>query len=55
MAAELHVEHGMGTGHLPGIALLQPFVSYFDLPAVTDVLIENAELIPEPVTDRGNL
>jgi hypothetical protein len=41
--------------HLPRIAAAQPAIGPLDLPAVADVLIEDAELVAEAVTDRGEI
>ena len=54
-AAELHRKRDLGPGDCPGIAESQPFVGPFDLPAVPDLLIEDPELIPDAITDGGNL
>src|SRR5262245_2952125 len=40
--------------YLPGISVAQPLVGDFRLPAVVDLLIENAELIANAVADGGN-
>ena len=40
---------------LPRVAVAQPAVGALDLPAVADVLIEDPELIAQPVADRGQV
>ena len=41
-------------GDLPGIAELQPFVGFFDLPTVYDLLAKDAELVAQTVADHGH-
>ena len=40
---------------LPGIAEPQPLVGLLDLPAVDDLLVEDAELVADAVAERGDL
>ena len=40
---------------LPGIAEAQPLVRDLDLPAVTNRLIEDPELVADAVADRRNI
>ena len=55
VAAELHVAAPLGPRDLPGIAVAQPLVGLFDLPAVDDLLLEDAELVADAVTQRRHL
>src|SRR5262249_31665545 len=55
VAAELHFDRPLGPDDFPGIAESQPFVGLFDLPAVDDLLMEDAELIADAVADRWDL
>jgi len=41
----------VGADDLPGVALLQPLVGDFHLPAVADLLVEDAELVADAVAD----
>ncbi len=54
-AAELHVEGDFRAHDLPGIAEAEPFVGQLDLPAVTNRLIENAELVADAIPDRRDV
>ena len=40
---------------LPGVAELQPVVVLLDLPAVLDLLLEDAEVVADAVADGGQL
>ena len=53
--AELHIEADFRTHDLPGVAEAQPLVSELDLPAVTNRLIKDAELVADAVADGGNI
>ena len=53
--AELHVERDFRAHDLPGVAEAQPLVRHLDLPAVTNRLIEDAELVADAVADRRNV
>ena len=53
VAAELHVDGPLRPHHLPGIAEAQPLVGLLDLPAVDDLLLEDAELVADAVADAG--
>ena len=54
-AAEPHLLRPLRPHELPGIAEAQPLVGLLDLPAVDDVLVEDAELVADAVAERGNL
>ena len=41
-------------GHEPGIAQFQPLIRQLDLPAVGDLLFEQAQLITDGIADGGN-
>ena len=54
-SAELHVVGvTFRTRDLPGIPQPQPLVGHLDLPAVTDRLVEDAELVADAVSDGGH-
>lgn len=53
--AQHDLNRPFGALDLPGIAETQPLVGLFHLPAVDDVLIEDAELIANPVAQRRDL
>ena len=52
---KLHIERDVRAHDLPGVALLQPLVGDFHLPAVADLLVEDAELVADAVADRRHL
>ena len=52
VAAELHLAAPLGPRDLPGIAVAQPLVGLLHLPAVDDLLLEDAELVADAVTQR---
>jgi len=54
-AAERHIERQLGSHNLPGVAVAEPFVGDFHLPAVADDLIEYAELVADAVSDSRYL
>ena len=54
-AAQLHFDGPFRAGNLPGVAVAQPLVGALDLPAVDDLLLEDAELVADAVADGGNL
>ena len=54
-SAELHVEGDLRSADLPRVAETQPFVRPFDLPAVVDRLVEDAEFVADAVTDRRDV
>jgi len=54
-ATDLHHVLDVVTRHFPGIAEAQPFVRHFVLPAIADLLVEDAELVTDPVADGGDL
>ena len=43
-----------GAADLPGVAVAQPVVGELDLPAVVNLLVEDAELVADAVADGGN-
>src|SRR6202041_2484293 len=53
-AAEMDVIDHLGPLEFPGVAEAQPLVRIFLLPAVVDDLAEQAEIVADAVTDRGN-
>ena len=55
MAAPADFVIQFGLGDLPGVAGCQPVVGALDLPAVADLLVENAELVADAVPDRRAL
>ena len=54
MAAEVHVIGDFGTVNLPGVPHGEPLVGDLLLPAVADLLVEDAEFIADSVADGGN-
>jgi hypothetical protein len=52
LSPETHLHRDLGTQDLPGIAEAKPFVRYFDLPPITDLLVENPKLVPNTVSNR---
>ena len=50
-----HVEGDLGSGDLPGVAQVQPLVGHLHLPAVTNGLVEDAELVSDAVADGRDL
>jgi hypothetical protein len=55
MAAELDIEGDRRARDLPRVAVAQPLVRALDLPAVADLLVEDAELVTDAVADRRDL
>src|SRR5262249_40334994 len=55
MSAKLNVEGALRTRNFPGISVVQPFVCNLHLPAIFNVLIEDAELIANSVAERRNV
>ena len=53
--AELHIEADFRAHDLPRIPEAQPLVRKLDLPAVTNRLIEDAELVADSVADGRNV
>ncbi len=51
MAAQLHFVLDLGVMEFPGVVIFQPLVGDLHLPAVPDLLVENAELVAQPVAD----
>jgi len=54
-AAEFDFDRPFGSGDFPGIAIAQPLVSQLDLLSVAQLLMENTELIANPVSQAWNL
>jgi hypothetical protein len=54
VAAEPHFHRPLGPQHFPRIAEAQPFVGALHLPAIDDLLREDAELVADAVAQRGN-
>src|SRR5215510_11076314 len=54
-AAKIDIEAHLRADDLPRVALLEPLVGHFVLPAFTNLLIEDAELVADPVADRRHL
>ncbi len=52
-AFELNGKRVLGAGDFPGVAELEPLVGLFDLVAVDNLLIEDAEIVAESVADGG--
>ena len=52
---KLDVEGDLGPRDLPRVAVAQPLVGHLDLPAVADLLVEDAELVADAVADRRDL
>ncbi len=55
VAAELHFDRPLGARDFPGIAEAQPLVGLLELPAVDDLLLEDAELVADAVADGRDL
>ena len=55
VAAPHHAVVQLRLDDFPGVALGQPVVGLLDLPAVADVLIEDAEFVADAVADRRAL
>lgn len=55
VAAKTHFDHVIGLDELPRIAVQQPGVGLFDLPAVDKRLAKNAKLIADAVADRRQI
>ena len=53
--AELDVEGDLRARNLPGVAQAQPLVRHLHLPAVPDLLVEDAELVADAVPDGRHL
>src|SRR5262249_48199236 len=52
MTTEAHTGGDIGAHDFPGIALLQPLIGHLDLRALVETLLEDAELVADPVADR---
>ena len=55
VAAQLDLHRPLRPHDLPGIAEAQPVVGALLLPAIDDLLVEDAELVADAVAHRGNL
>ena len=55
VAAELHLARDFRPRDFPGVPVAQPLVGDLGLPAVLDRLVEDAELVPDAVADRGDV
>ena len=55
VAAPLHQVADVGFGDLPGVSVGQPGVGPLDLPAIVDLLVEDAELVANAVADSRAL
>jgi hypothetical protein len=55
VASPLDQEGDVGFGDLPGVSARQPVVGLLDLPAVVDLLVEDAEFVADAVADRRTL
>ena len=55
VAAELDLDSAARAGDLPGVAVAQPLVGDLHLPAVLDLLVEDAELVADAVADGRDL
>src|SRR3990172_3714828 len=51
---EADVERDLRPGDLPGVSQSEPLVGHLHLPAVAYLLVEDAELVPDPVSDGRN-
>jgi hypothetical protein len=55
VAAPLDEVVDVGFGYLPRVSAVQPVVGLLHLPAVVDLLVEDAEFVADPVADRRTL
>ena len=55
VTAEIHIDGSIWTTDFPGVAQAQPLVRNFDLPAILNLLAEDAEFVPDAVADCRNL
>ena len=55
VAAEAHVHGVLGSDDLPGVALAEPLVGLLHLVTVADLLVEDAKLVADAVSDGGKL
>jgi hypothetical protein len=53
VAAPLDQVVDIGFGDFPRVSVVQPVVGLLDLPAVVNLLVENAEFVADAVADRG--
>src|SRR5208337_1524124 len=54
-AFELDLERELGMRDLPWVAVLEPFLGLLHLVAVLDVLLEDPEIVAQPIADRGKV
>src|SRR4029077_12623797 len=54
VTAKVHLNDRFWTREFPGVAQAQPFVCTFNLPTITNLLIEDAEFVPDAVADCRN-
>ena len=54
VAAQRHLHRPLRAHQLPGVGVAQPAVGLFHLPAVDDLLLEDAVLIADAIAQRGN-
>ncbi len=55
LTPEPNFHHVSGLWKLPRVAIQQPFVGLFYLPAVAKLLLEDSELVSDSITDGGNV
>ena len=55
VALPAHPIGDLGPADLPGVAQAQPLVRHLHLPAVPDLLVEDAEFVADAVADGRNL
>ena len=55
VAAQHDLEGGLGPREFPGVAELQPVIGALDLPAILDLLFEDAVLVANAVADGRDL
>src|SRR6266481_10041795 len=53
-AAEMHVIDHLRPLEFPGVAVAQPFIGIFLLPALRDDLAEQAEIVTDAIADGRN-
>ncbi len=54
-AAEADFNHVVRLGEFPGIAVIEPFIRAFDLPALAERLAEDAVFVAYAVANRGDV
>ena len=50
-SSKTHVVDNLGAADLPWIAEAQPFIGRLDLPTIFNSLVEDAEFVPDTITD----